>query len=178
MSDLNSLNETRKDDDSVIIKDAQEDQEQAHIVPEYKGIYFLSFLMILLIGFSVISLSISLKTFTQLEASWADSKTILETLRIQHKDIAVLHTLIADGAAEELAYNEDLKAQINELKAAIKNSEDEFSKMHVAYSDWKVSTQGLIEELKLSDELMLKEYTLLNDQFEKFSKESISILNY
>ena len=48
MSDLNNLNVSRKDDRGVIIEEAQENQEQAHVVPEYKGIYFLSFLMILL----------------------------------------------------------------------------------------------------------------------------------
>jgi len=72
MSDLSRLSETRKVDGGVIMEEAQEaqeDQEQAHVVPEYKGVYFLRFLMILLIGFSVLSVSISLKTFSQLEPS-------------------------------------------------------------------------------------------------------------
>jgi len=177
MSDLNNLNVSRKDDGGVIIEEAQESQEQVHVVPEYKGIYFLSFLMILLIGFSVLSVSISLKTFSQLEASWADSKTILETLNKQQNDIAALQSLITDNTTEELAQIEDVEDQINELKVAIKNREDEFSKMQVAYSNLKTSTQESIEELLLSDKRMLEKYNILNDQVQKFNEDNLFISN-
>jgi len=177
MSDLNSLSESRKMDEGVIIEEVQENQEQIQTLPEYKGIYFLSFLMILLIGFSVLSISISLKTFTQLEATWADSKAILETLNRQQNDITTLQSLITDRASRELAQIKDVKGQINELKVAIKNREDEFSEMRIAYNDLKVSTQGLIEELQLSDQLMLKKYIILNNQFQKFSEDNLFISN-
>ena len=134
--------------------------------------------MILLIGFSVLSMAISLKTFSQLEESWADSKATLEALSNQQNDIVALKSLISDGAVEELAGIEDLKVQINELKVAVKNREDEFSEMRVAYNDLKVSTQESIDKLQLSDQLMLKKFSLLNNQFQKYSEEKLSILNY
>lgn len=183
MSKLNSLSESRKVGEGVLIEETQEDQEdqedqeQIHVVSEYKGIYFLSFLIILLIGFSVLSVSISLKTFTQLEATWADSKAMLETLNRQKNDIAAIQSLITNRASEEFAQVEGLKSQINELKASIKNREGEFSEMKIAYSDWKKSTQELIDELQLSDKLMSKKYIYLNDQFEKFREENFFISN-
>jgi len=177
MSDLNSLNESRKENEDFIIEEVQENQEQVHVVPEYKGIYFLSFLMILLISFSVVSLSISLKTFSQLEESWADSKTILSTLNKQQKGIAALQSLITDTADERLAQAEDVTARINELKVVMKGRENELFDMKVAFRGLKSSTQKTIDKLKLSDELMLKKYILLNDQFEKFREESLFISN-
>ncbi len=163
MSDLNSLNVSKKMDEGVIIKETLEDQERIQTPPEYKGIYFLSFLILLLIGFSVLSMSISLKTFTQLETTWADSKAILETLNRQQNDIVALQSLITDRTSEELAQIEDLKDQVNGLEVVMQNREDEFSEMKVVYNDLKVSTQASIEELQLSDKLMSKKYILLND---------------
>jgi len=177
MSELNSLNQSRKGNEGVIIEAAQENQEQARVVPEHKGIYFLSFLMIFLIGFSVISMSISFKTLSQLEAFWTDSKTTLQTLTTQQKDIAALQSLIADRAAEELAQVKDIRAQISYLKIATQNRENEISEMKIAYNDLKASTQGSLEELQLSDKLILKKYILLNDQFQKFSEDNAFILN-
>lgn len=175
ISQLNSLKESRKVGEGVLFEEAQEDQEQIPVVSEYKGIYFLSFLIILLIGFSVLSMSISFKTFAQLEATWADSKTILETLNRQQNDIAALHSLITDRTSEELAQIEDLKEQISGLEVVIKSREGGFFEMKVVYNDLKVSTQKSIEELQFSDRLMVKKYIFLNDQFEKFREENFFI---
>jgi len=177
MSDLSSLNESRKADGGVLIEEAQADQEQIHGAPEYKGVYFLSFLIILLIGFSVLSMSISLKTLTQLETTWADSKAILQTLNRQQNDINALQSLITDKASEELAQIENVKGQIDELKFSIKRREDEFSEFKIAYSDLKVSTQESIEELQLSNKIMLKKYIYLNNQFQKFNGDNLFISN-
>jgi len=175
VSDLNNLNQSRKGTDNVIVEEAQESQEQVRVAPEYKGIYFLSFLMVLLIGFSVISMSISLKTFSQLEAAWDDSKTILKTLNNQKKDIAQLQVLVADKASKELVQINDVKSQINELKVAIKSGEDSFSQMKITLSDYNASIQESIEKLQLSDKLMLEKYVLLSDQFKKFREDNFFI---
>jgi len=183
MSDLNSLNQTRKGDGGVVIEEiqktqeTQEIQEQPRTVSEYKGIYFLGFLMILLIGFSVMAMSVSLKTFSQLEAFWADSKKPLEILKKQQNDIGALRSLIADGAAEELAHMEDVKVQINELKIAVNDREVKLSEINVAYNDLNTAMQASIDELKLSEQLMLEKLILINDQVQKISKEDLLILN-
>ena len=183
MNKLNSLNKTRRVDKGIVIEEAQETQEdqetqeKVQVVSQHKGIYFLSFLMVLLIGFSVFSTSISLKTFSQLEETRAGSKAILKTLSEQQKDIVALRLLIADSTSKELVKIEDVGDQVKELKVAIKNREDEISDMKVAYNSLKESIQGSIEELEFSDKLILSKYILLNDQVKKLNDENLWIFN-
>jgi len=177
ISDLNDLGKTRKMDEGVIIEESQENQEQVHANPEYKGIYFLSFLMILLIGFSVLSVSISIKTFSQLEASWDESRAILEMLSEQKMDITLLHSLIADNASEELAQINDIKVNMNELMVTMKNREDEFSEMKIVYGDFITSTEESIKALRMSDKLIMNQYILLSDEVQKLSDNNSFMLN-
>ena len=173
MSDLTNLSESRKADGNIIIEEADSNPAETLVAPEYKGIYFLSFLMILLIGFSVLSMSISLKTFKQLEYSWVDSKAILETLSKQQKDLAALEMLITEKSTGEFVQVESLKTQMNELKVSANKKEKEFSEIKNSYNDLKISTQKSIKELQLSSKLILDKYILLNDQVQKFNKDNL-----
>ena len=177
MSDLNSLKVSRSGDSGILIENAPEIQEQNHFVPEYKGIYFLSFLMVLLIGFSVVSMSISLKTFTQLEGSWADSKAILETLNKQQKDIVALKELISDSASEELARFEDLGNRVNELKVAVESGKNEISEIKIAYINLKESLKDSINDLELADAKILNKFTTLNDHVQEMNEENLLNFN-
>lgn len=181
MNELNNLGESRKIQNGIAIEDAKKNQEPIQVVREHKGIYFLSFLIILLIAFTAFSLSVSLKTFTQLEASLTDSKIILHTLNEHGVDIKFLETLITDNTSAELARIDELKNQMNdqmnELNIAIKGREKKFDDMRIAHNDLKASIQDSVYELKMSDKLMLEKYILLNERVEKLNDANSFILN-
>jgi len=181
MNELNHLKESREIQNGIVIEDTQNNQELTQVVHEHKGIYFLSFLIIVLIALSAFSLSASLKTFTQLEASLMDSKIILHTLNEQGIDIKFLESLITDNTSAELARIDELKNQMNdqmnELNIAIKGREKKFDGMRVAHNNLKTSIQDSLYELKMSDKLMLKKYILLNERVEKLNDANSFILN-
>ena len=181
MNELNSLNATRKIQNSIVVEDAANGPDQIKVISEHKGIYFLSALVILLIAASAFSLSISLKTFAQLEASLADSKIILQTLDQHSVDIRYLATLMTENTSTELAQLDALKAHINtemqELIVAIEEREEEFADIKIAHNDLKTSMQDSLYELKMSDKLMLEKFISLNDKVEKLNNINTSILN-
>jgi len=181
MDELNNLSESRKIQNGIVIEDASKNQEQIQIVREHKGIYVLSFLIIVLIALSASSLSASLKMFAQLETSLTDSKIILHTLNQHGVDIKFLETLIIDNTSAELARIDGLKNQMNdqmnELNIAIKGREKEFDDMRIAHNDLKASIQDSVYELKMSDKLMLEKYIRLNERVEKLNDANSFILN-
>ena len=181
MNELNNLNEARKTQSGITVEDAVDNREPIQPVRQHFGIYFLSFLMILLIAFSVFSLSTSLKTFAQLEASLTDSKIILNTLNEHGITIKSLETIITDNTSAELVRIDELKSQINdqmsELHIAIKSREKDFDAMKVAYNSLKTSTEDSLYELKVSDKLMLEKYISLNNKVEKLNNVNSLLLN-
>ena len=59
-----------------------------------------SIILYVLIGISVFSMSISLKTYSQLETSWADSKAILLQLNQQGSELSILQSLISSNNSQ------------------------------------------------------------------------------
>lgn len=177
MSDLNNLSTSRKVQGSIIVEEEPVAQPKDPIVNNHKGIYILSFLVIVLIALSTLSMAASIKTYVQLEESWADSKVILGTLNKQGKDIAFLRSLMTDNNLEELARISALTDQIKEFNSAVKENEKEISEIQTAANLIRNSTQSSIDELKFSDSLILKKVSLLNDKVNDAMKYNSTILS-
>jgi len=177
ISDLHNLNDARKKQGDIVVEDNQEDQEQVSVVREHKGIFILSFLLVVLIGISAFSMSISLKTFAQLETSWAYSKVILQTLSEQVDNIENLKLLIADNTSEELAQISKVNDQFKELKVVMKDRKQEQADIKVAHNNLKTSMLNSLDELKAADDLILKKFTLLNDKVNDTLKYNSTFLS-
>jgi len=177
MSDLNKLDDTRNMQGSIVVEDEPIIQERPNPTYNHRDFYILSFLMIVLIALSALSMSTSLKTYTQMEESWADSKEIINTLDRQQKDIEVLRSLLKDNSSDEFVKISDLNNQTREFKNAIKEKEQELYDIKIATNTLKGSMQDSIDELKMSNTLMLKKVKQLNDQVNESMKYNSTILS-
>jgi len=176
-SDLHNLGESRKKSGGITIEDSPEKPEQAPVVSEHKGFYLLSILLIFLIGISAFSMSVSMKTYSQLETSWADSKVIIQTLNRQGEDIQALQALIVDNSSEELAQIGGINTQIKDLNDSIEERKEELDELKVAHNEMKADVERSIDKLIIADDLILKKYSLLNQKVRDAVKYNDSLLN-
>jgi len=167
MNDLNQLSDTRKEQNNVVVEESKDVQENVQIVHKHKGIYFLSVLVVLLIGISTFSMSTSLKIYEQVGKTEAASNTIIQTLDRQGQDIQDLRAFVMEKSLEGMAQITELNKQLDALKESVKEGDKELADVAVAFGDLKASVETDVEDLKMSNKLMMKKVIRLNDKVEK-----------
>lgn len=184
MDDLKELNENRKIESGIIIQDADE-PKKAPIASDHKTVYFIGFLIVLIVALSSFSMAVSLKTLSRIESveeetastsmkilarlkdSEIISASLLESLKKQENELQNLQALITEQNKEELARMDGLKAQVKEVKIAIRDREVELEDLTFAHNTLKSSVEDSIEDLKISNKLMMDKHILLNDKVKK-----------
>ena len=164
MNELNRIDESRRAHNNIIVDDTPEQpaQAQVHVVKEHKVIYVIAFLVVVLVALSVVSMSASLKTFSQLENAELASSVVLKTLAKQSNAIQSLEALITDKNSEELARIDELRDQMKELNVVMMEREKGIMEMAGDLKTLKNSMEDSVDDLKMSDRLMLKKYITLN----------------
>jgi len=164
VNDLHRLGHKRRKTDHIIVEDEAQAEIQMPVPAESKGNMVLNILIVLLIGLSAFSTSISLKTHTQLESTWGDSQAILKTLGKQGNEIAALQDLINENASKELARIDGVNERMQEVKAAVNEHSDEIDRLKTTLNDKDRVIRGMIDELQAADDEILKKFSLLNDK--------------
>jgi hypothetical protein len=183
MEHLNNLNTLRKKERGMVVHETSEPQGQLHVLRERKGVYFIGFLVIVLIAFSALSMSASLKTSAQLEKTEAASAGILQMLRDQKNETEALKGDVTRNHAETLAKSGELQAQLSKqmsrvseiqgqverLENVIHKSENDILDLTSAFKVFRNSIQDSIDDLKGADRTMLEKYSSLDRKIQQLN---------
>ena len=164
MSNLKDLDKNRKRQENIIVDEPQGQSGQVHIIREHKGIYFLSFLVMLLIACSAVSVSISYKTLAQMGDGHDKTELLFKTIKQQNSDLAGLKALIQKSEKNGIARMDTIKAQIHGLELSLKDREAQYTKLSMAHDELRSGLDKSIDDLKMSDSLLLNKVTQLNDK--------------
>ena len=176
MTDLNNLGETRKELGGIIKDDSQKN-EQGTVIGKHKGIYVLSFFILVLIACSGFLISMSLKTLSQVEEAQIESNTMIQMLKNHGEVIEALEPLIADNAANDLVQWNALTSQLNDLKVGLRDLKKDFSDVKSGYHQFKTSTKKSLDELKTADQKILKKHNSLDKEFKKVIENNSFLLS-
>ena len=195
MNDMNALSRSQRAKDHIIVEETRDEQRPALDEGKHTGIYFIGFLIVVLVAFSAVAMSLSLKNLSRLESTetafastdseillWLKkndetSAALLEILKNQEDEIQALAALVSDSNTEELARIGKLNGQIKKVKTAMKEKEEELADMMFAHNSLKTSIQDSIYDLKAADRLIEKKNILLKDQVEKIVETNSYLYN-
>ncbi len=177
VNNLNQLSQSRKTQDGVVIDDTSKTENPVNRGNDSRGVYFLSFLVVILIALSAVSMSVSFKTFVQVEESWADSTAILKALSKQTKEISDIKIIISGEADKRMSFVRSINKRISGLEEKLNDNGKEVSYLKANQEDLKSSVNDTIEDLKVSDNLMLKKYILLNDKVTQLNRWDVLSTN-
>jgi hypothetical protein len=178
MDDLKRLNMTRKMEDPILVKEAVVEQKTVPETKKNKEIYVIGILVVVLVGFSAVSMALSLKTLSSLKnvekVSETTSKEIL--LRLERSEAAMtafskdLKTQRGEWQASlESMAQQDKKAldQMAKMKAALKENKSDLEEITNTQDELKAYVQDSVAELKAADKAIKDKQSSLDGQVEK-----------
>jgi hypothetical protein len=184
MDDLNKLNEDRKIDGGIIVQDAEELKSEP-VATSHKSVYFIGFLIVLILSVSAVSMAISLKTLARIgsiekttastsakvlarfEHSEEISAGVLGALTKQDGEIQAMRVLMVDQNDAELARINDLKDQVTDLRATLRERDSEIYEMKIAQGTLESLIEDSVDDLKITDALMRQRHVELSDKVKK-----------
>lgn len=178
LNDLNQLSQSRVVQNSVVSEDMKPTQtEPVSSAGANKGVYFIGGLAVLLIVFSALSMSISLKISTQFEKAGSDAAAVMEALNKQKNEIQHVQSLVKEKNAEILAQVSDLNVRLDILEKAVKQGDAHISEISAAQGALKSLLESSIRDFNVSDQLILEKHIQLNNKVQKMIDKNPLFLN-
>jgi len=134
-----------------------------------RGVVALS---VVLIVVSISSLWTNFEALSHLREEKNASRALLHALNEQKQEINALGSLIVDGSSTELVRMNKLYDELEDLKTAMIEKQQNAAQLQIAYERLK----GSIDDLKTADRLMRKKYISLNSDVKKLTDNAIVLI--
>ena len=177
VNDLNRLNRTR-----IVAEEPEDNEPQKFASTDAekkigKKDYVLAVLMVILIIFSALSMILSVNTFNENSRANEQVRHVAEVVKSQGSDVSLLTSSVQEARKNFEANFDKTTTQIGALGSEVDSNNQQLDQMKSDLSELKMTLEKMVDELKLSDRVMLKNLYETENRIKKLEDNSSLFLN-